>query len=354
MKKLLTTSLLLGGLLIALCAGVKGQVIHPNTFFTSFADTTKASTFNDLPLIPGSIIQAYDPTGVYCGVDTVRLDTISEVGIFGYFSVYGDDPNTTELDEGAETSEQIIFKINGHEATVTGGDDTWTHQALKSVTLSVPSTEVVIAVTGVNYPPDRVAAFDDTVHVRVDVRNDGTGLDFYGVKLNMSVPGSSSQFDWEALPPDTAVYADPVEVVSVYFDVRVPTFNANTENLVTYSIFSHLDTMVTVDSSVNITMALVDVGDEIANLPAGFALDQNYPNPFNPSTTISFTLPYRSQTRLQVIDILGRTVDDLDLGYLSDGPHDVRYDASTLASGVYFYRLVTEFATTSRKMILLK
>ena len=353
-KKLVTTILLLAGLIIMLGAGAHGQVIHPNTFFTSFADTTKASTFNDLPLVPGTIIQAFDPSGVYCGVDTVRLDSISAVGIFGYFSVYGDDPNTAGLDEGAETGEQITFKINGHDATVVAGDDTWTHQALKSVTLSVPASSVTIAMSGVNYSTDRVAGFNDTVHIQVDVRNDGSGLDYYGVNMSMSVPGSSGPFDWEALPPDTSVYAEAGEVVSIFFDVRVPTFSDSTLNRISYSIFSHLDTMVSVDSAFDISMALVDVEDGSDLLPAGFALDQNYPNPFNPTTTISFSLPFRSDVRLDIFNVLGRTMDIIELGQLSAGPHLIEYDASSLASGVYFYRLATEYASVSRKMTVLK
>ena len=98
-----------------------------------------------------------------------------------------------------------------------------------------------------------------------------------------------------------------------------------------------------------------DVCDDVVGmLPNSLHLAQNYPNPVNPTTTIACTLPSRSQVNLEIINVLGRTVDRLDLGALSNGSHSVEYDGSSLASGVYFYRLITERGHETRKMILLK
>lgn len=74
-------------------------------------------------------------------------------------------------------------------------------------------------------------------------------------------------------------------------------------------------------------------------LPRLFALRQNYPNPFNPATTIGFDLPEDSRVDLVVLDLLGRQVAVLIDGDRSAGRHNVTFDASGLASGVYFYRL---------------
>ena len=338
-------------LTLGLAAGGMAQVIYPNPNFCSFADTTFGSTFNGQPLAIGSIIQAYDPTGVYCGIDTVTLDTASGNPKFGYFSVYGDDSGTSGLDEGAEAGEQITFKINGRTATVTAGDDTWTNQELKSVTLASTST---IAMSGVSYPADTLVLPERTITLAVQVRNDGDGLDFYGVKLSMSVAGGTGPFDWEAIEPDTVVYADPSEVVTVYFSVRTPSFNADTVNTVTYTVFSHNDTTVTVGGTVDLYNTITDVDDPWVTLPGAFTLDQNYPNPFNPTTTIAFNLAIGSTARLDIIDMLGRVVESQDLGWLSAGHAQIEYDASGLASGVYLYRLATETGAQSRKMMLLK
>ena len=107
--------------------------------------------------------------------------------------------------------------------------------------------------------------------------------------------------------------------------------------------------------TIELTPTSTDVDDELfAELPGGFHLHQNYPNPFNPTTTISFTLSSRSNVRLEIFDLLGRRIDIRDLGRLPSGDHSFEYDASGLPSGVYFYRLVTETSSWTRKMILLK
>ncbi len=338
-------------LTVCLASGLSAQVINPTPFFTSFADTTMSSTFNGQPLPIGSIVQAYDPSGTYCGIDTVVLDVPSGNPKFGYFSVYGDDANTTGLDEGATAGEQITFKINGRTATVDAGDDTFTDQSLKSVTLSASAT---VALTLVNTPFDRPVAPGNTSTFQVDVRNDGDGLDFYGVKLSMSLAGGTGPFDWEAIEPDSVVYADAGATVPVFFTVRTPTFHADTVNTISYTVFSHVDTTVTGSGSLDVYMTVTDVDDPEINLPGSFVLNQNYPNPFNPTTTISFNLSTRTAAQLDIIDITGRTVDSRDLGVLPSGDHALNYDASGLASGVYFYRLMTENTAESRKMILLK
>jgi hypothetical protein len=339
---------------IALAAGlgvgVQGQTIHPTPFFTSFADTMIASTYNSQPLVVGSIIEAYDPSGVYCGIDTVHLS--GDDAIFGYFSVYGDDPNTLTLDEGAVEGEHITLKINGRTASVTGGDDTWTNQSLKSVTLAANGT---VAVAGIGLPPDTLIMPGDTDIYRVEVRNDGDGIDFYGVKLSMSLTGGSTPFDWQAFEPDTVVYADSGGSAFVYFSVYAPIFNADTANTISYTVFSHLDTTVTVTGSFNLFMSITEVDDpNISVLPGSFALFQNYPNPFNPTTTIAYQMATSSAVNLEVFDILGRVVDNRDLGLLPAGPGEIEFDGSDLASGIYFYRLSTESGSLTRKMILLK
>ena len=74
-------------------------------------------------------------------------------------------------------------------------------------------------------------------------------------------------------------------------------------------------------------------------LPREFVLEQNFPNPFNPSTTIRYSVPVTSRVRLTIVDILGRQVATLVDGVVVSGRHDVTFRASSIASGVYFYRL---------------
>ncbi len=90
------------------------------------------------------------------------------------------------------------------------------------------------------------------------------------------------------------------------------------------------------------------------NLPGAYQLEQNYPNPFNPTTTISFALPEASRVTLQVFNILGQEVSTLVDGELAAGTHEIDFDAGSLATGVYFYRLSTDSFNDTRKMMLVK
>jgi hypothetical protein len=73
--------------------------------------------------------------------------------------------------------------------------------------------------------------------------------------------------------------------------------------------------------------------------PAVFALDQNYPNPFNPSTAINFRLAVDSKVSMKVFNVLGQEVASLLNSNLAAGSHQVNFDASSLNSGVYLYRI---------------
>lgn len=85
-----------------------------------------------------------------------------------------------------------------------------------------------------------------------------------------------------------------------------------------------------------------------------YKLDQNYPNPFNPSTTISYSIKRESDVSLKVYDIMGREVSSIVNERQIAGSYDVEFDASLLASGIYFYKLAAGDFVSVKKMILLK
>lgn len=89
-------------------------------------------------------------------------------------------------------------------------------------------------------------------------------------------------------------------------------------------------------------------------LPEQPVLHQNYPNPFRSETTISFTLNKSADANLQIYDLSGRQVRALALGMRAAGTHEVRIEASGLASGTYLYRLVTDRQALSRKMSVIR
>lgn len=81
---------------------------------------------------------------------------------------------------------------------------------------------------------------------------------------------------------------------------------------------------------------------------------QNFPNPFNPTTTIEFYLPKSSNINLSLIDSIGRVVKTITEGFYSQGNHQVKLNASGLASGVYFYKLQSGIFSITKKLILSK
>ncbi|MCW8996897.1 MAG: T9SS type A sorting domain-containing protein [Psychromonas sp.] len=88
--------------------------------------------------------------------------------------------------------------------------------------------------------------------------------------------------------------------------------------------------------------------------PVSFNLSQNYPNPFNPTTTITYSIPKESQVNLKIYDVMGREVAVLVNGKQQAGAYEVKFDAASLASGTYFYKLTAGDFISVKKMALLK
>jgi hypothetical protein len=89
-------------------------------------------------------------------------------------------------------------------------------------------------------------------------------------------------------------------------------------------------------------------------IPTDFTLSQNYPNPFNPSTKIMYSVPQSSNVIIKVFDILGNEIETLINEEKPLGTYELTWTASTLPSGVYFYRLIAGDFTSTKKMLLLK
>jgi PKD repeat protein len=93
-------------------------------------------------------------------------------------------------------------------------------------------------------------------------------------------------------------------------------------------------------------------GDGLKGLHA--TLLANYPNPFNPSTLIKFTLPKRQFVVLEIYNSAGHKIKTLNAATLQAGAHELRFKASGMASGIYYYMLRTETFIQTRKMVLIK
>ncbi len=106
--------------------------------------------------------------------------------------------------------------------------------------------------------------------------------------------------------------------------------------------------------SVQVQLA-TDIQDENNGLlPKDFELVQNYPNPFNPSTTIEYALPRAGHVSLKVYNVIGQEVALLVDGHQSAGNYRIEFDAGSYPSGVYFYKLIHQEGSATRKMMLVK
>ncbi|NUM72350.1 MAG: T9SS type A sorting domain-containing protein [Ignavibacteriaceae bacterium] len=97
-----------------------------------------------------------------------------------------------------------------------------------------------------------------------------------------------------------------------------------------------------------------DAVEVVFEAPKSFELSQNYPNPFNPSTRISFTVPADSRVKISVFNGVGELIKVLEDGIREAGYHSVVFDAASLPSGMYYYRLEAGDFVQSRKMLLIK
>ena len=99
---------------------------------------------------------------------------------------------------------------------------------------------------------------------------------------------------------------------------------------------------------------LTFTNQEINETPSKYSLGQNYPNPFNSRTVVSFSLPVDSKISIKVYDLMGREIQTLVNERLQAGTYETTFDGSRLTSGVYFYRLVTDGYSETKRMLLIK
>ncbi|MFZ4590736.1 MAG: T9SS type A sorting domain-containing protein, partial [Ignavibacteria bacterium] len=99
---------------------------------------------------------------------------------------------------------------------------------------------------------------------------------------------------------------------------------------------------------------LSDIENISTEIPTKYSLGQNYPNPFNPITNVKFSIVKTGDVSLKVYDVQGREVQTLVNEKLNAGTYEVKFDGSMLTSGVYFYKMVSEGYSETKRMLLIK
>jgi len=188
-----------------------------------------------------------------------------------------------------------------------------------------------------NLPDDISFASDSTVIISLD-----------GLASDVDSPLESLVWSFET-SNDTVVadYDSESNTVSI----SAPGFKGDVEIYGTVTD----DSMATDTDTIVVHVELVTgIEDLYSNLPTKYELQQNFPNPFNPTTKIRFGLPQAANLTLEVYNIVGQKVATVFEGHKAAGYHVVEFDASSLASGIYFYRIQAGRYIAIKKMILIK
>ena len=153
-------------------------------------------------------------------------------------------------------------------------------------------------------------------------------------------------FDWHS----RIEYVAPTDTV-VYVLLRSQDFNEGANGGGTDRDPSRGEYNLSVTKMDGTPIVVTNIEDET---PLTFELNQNYPNPFNPATTITYTVPEARKVSLAVYNLLGQRVAILVNELQASGAYAVTFDASRLASGVYFYQLRAGDFVQTQKMLLIK
>jgi hypothetical protein len=178
----------------------------------------------------------------------------------------------------------------------------------------------------------KFCVFNTTSNKRIKVTG-GVDVGFVNIVFMENGPGTLGM-TWEAYLQNQ----NPTE--------PLPTLPGDTLFITTTKGFSYRDTL-SIDSK------LLAV-HRTETPPGTFRLDQNFPNPFNPTTVISYQLPAAGHATLKIFDLLGREVVTLVDQEKPAGVHRETWNASRMASGVYFCRLRSGTFTQTRKLLLIK
>lgn len=197
-----------------------------------------------------------------------------------------------------------------------------------------------ISASPFNYVFDTIAA-NDTSSLILTLFNYGTG------NLNISaVNSSAAQFSVESFPSVIA------QNELGYARIKFKPDQINQSYNSTLSILSN-DTAIFVNVS-GYSNSLVGVSTITSEIPVNYSLYQNYPNPFNPSTNLKFEIPESGFVTLKIYTLQGKEIGTPVNGDLSPGKYQIKWNASGLPSGVYYYTLRTGNFNETKRMMLLK
>jgi len=273
---------------------------------------------------------------------------------------------------GTSYDEAVDLVLDGESNVIVIGQSsgTYSHYDITTVKYRQLDYSVALEPSGGGIP--QIPMNGGVLNFNIEVINNSSSSSIFDVWSEILMPDSSVMGPLIGpvtitLPPDFNADRNRIQVVAAASPVGIYTYNAYTG--------VYPDSIVGQDYFQFVKLPLVDGQDYYGWSNTGdsfdewiltsddvqpavsfdYGLAQNYPNPFNPLTTISFTLPQDGHVTLQIFDVNGRAHGQpLMDGWRNAGRHEVTWDASELASGVYIYKLQTETFSSARKMVLVK
>ncbi|MBZ0203130.1 MAG: T9SS type A sorting domain-containing protein [Ignavibacteria bacterium] len=159
---------------------------------------------------------------------------------------------------------------------------------------------------------------------------------------------------------NTPFHKMPVEI-KVHFtdstDTLLNVFNNTNNQSFTFDFNKQPDSLkFDPDDKIILKQGTTTIGITMISdvIPERFSLSQNYPNPFNPVTKIKFSIPKSSQVKIVIFDLLGKEIETIVDQQLNPGEYENDFDGSRLSSGVYFYMLIADDITETKKMLMIK
>lgn len=226
-------------------------------------------------------------------------------------------------------------------------------------------------------PMTRLEAENAAVHgSNISVKSDPTASG--GAYLDIETNDTNATVTWQFVNHDNAGsypvsfgYKDPFSTDKTQFinvnGVRADTVTfsmtqAWSEKTITINLVRDTNTVqmqmswgyMYLDYLAVPTSIVTAVQEANSGLPTTYSLSQNFPNPFNPTTEIKFSIANAGAVSLVIYNVLGQKVAELVNGRLQAGTYNMKFDASRLSSGVYFYALKAGSYFSAKKMVLLK
>ncbi len=293
-----------------------------------------------LPIIPltGSF---HPPIGYDLPENNYSLELDNFIDSVSYVLFFTDSTIYNYRRSEVNNNESDLFNFSDEGVGITNPDQIVKSVNFETIILEDTTVERVFVLNGLQI------SSGDSVHIKeIDrqellIQNYGEAMN-YDLQLRITSASGGTYFLHMLIP---MVQNSAHQIVPVW------------ENLINepVKILIDIGNDGTIDDSLLVKNQITNVEDQgKLFIPEEYKLEQNYPNPFNPTTTIKYSIPKTSFVSLKIYNLIGEEVATLVNEENSIGNYEIEFNATSLPSGIYFYRLQAGSFVETKKMVLLK